>query len=157
MLSRRFILRRLVAWGGIVLSLAASLQESHTLCALGNCTTQSCCERDDAHLKRKASVCGCCCHKPDVSPQASGCKSYEPCHEPDPDVPRCYSAWNTDRDVPRTTGQSVNSQSTFIYVAISSHKIGAEAAGKSFRANTSPWGFANSTGEICARLCRFLT
>jgi hypothetical protein len=48
-------------------------------------------------------------------------------------------------------------QSASIVVAMSSQKNGSGTADMSFRAHAAPRSIANSTLEICARLCRFLT
>lgn len=156
MTPRQLILRRYVALAGIALALMASLQESHALCAIANCSTRGRTEKPQA--QRTRSKCDCCCHRPADSSAHTGFAVYtasdgDSCGSP------CYDWRTAPRDVPRNVAHTLQSQITSLVVAFlpDTRAIDVRSASLDTPANRSHLSNATSSGSTCALLCRFLT
>jgi len=161
MFHRRVILRRFVACGGIALALFACMQQSHALCGILGCqipelSTGVELATADPCSERVVAKHGSCCKHETSSRQDTPIEDHEsgiPCG------PNCWCCQPAEpRQAPRDTTDSAKAQLTKLFVSSACPVcIERQPSKPDLESIGTAHFLANTPGQTCAWLCRFLT
>ena len=157
MFYRRFILKRLIACGGIALALLGCVQQSHALCGLMDCIgpwlTVTKVAAADVPRDLVTKLGGCCGHKsePDRDMPDQDTSNGVPCG------PDCWCCQPADpRQTPRESNELAESCITALFVSVAC-PLCIERQPCELDSTLLVIDFSvDSSGKMCARLCRFL-